>query len=76
LAIKGVKTTLSYARRWARLPALQNQSGCAGQQVGCSRLGFFGRRKMLKPFEDAAFALKDGEISDPADPVRLAHHQG
>jgi hypothetical protein len=40
LAIKGVKTTLSYARRWARLPALQNQSGCACQQVGCSRLGF------------------------------------
>uniref|UniRef100_A0A915I825 Peptidyl-prolyl cis-trans isomerase n=1 Tax=Romanomermis culicivorax TaxID=13658 RepID=A0A915I825_ROMCU len=42
----------------------QQFSDCSSAKQG-GDLGFFGHGKMQKPFEDASFALKAGQLSEP-----------
>lgn len=48
---------------FAALAKAESQDPGSAAQGG--ELGFFGRGTMVKPFEDAVFALKPGEISAP-----------
>jgi peptidyl-prolyl cis-trans isomerase C len=60
---KAVKAELDAGKDFAEL-AKEKTTDPSGKETG-GDLGFFGRGMMVKPFEDAAFAMEPGTVSDP-----------
>ncbi len=60
--IDSIYLLLKNGANFEELAKTESQDGSARNG---GELGWFGRGRMVKPFEDVAFALNDGEISEP-----------
>jgi len=60
---KEVLEKLNSGEKWDDLAAAYSKDSSNKDKGG--NLGWFARGMMVKPFEDAAFSLKKGEISEP-----------
>ena len=64
-SIKKAQTDLKAGKSFEDVAAKYTEDP-SGTQTG-GDLGWFGRERMVKAFEDAAFSLKKGAVSEPVD---------